>query len=187
MINIHLHVIGIFAVLANTYAFDPNYVGPGDHTVPNIEQPVNLPNQQLPPINPGPKAPAAVEPIQIGYTASIVPTSTTDVPPDIFPTPPAVVTGGHTACTDSNFGGECKFFEDLPDTGCHNYPVVFHDKWSTIRPNPGQFCHFHDMVDCYGSTLRLEWPGSENLRGKRFDNRVKSWQCWKKDGPRGPE
>jgi hypothetical protein len=88
--------------------------------------------------------------------------------------------GGHLACHDANFTGACAYYVE-PRGECHYYLFKHWDKYTSIGPDKGQFCYFYERGDCYGDGIQLEWPGTRNLRGRRFDNRVKSWKCWVKD------
>jgi hypothetical protein len=89
--------------------------------------------------------------------------------------------GVHKACHDANFTGSCATYSE-PHGECHNYPYKHWKKYTSILPLPGQFCYFYEEGDCYGSKVELRFPGSNNLRGDRFDNKVKSWKCWKIGG-----
>ncbi|KAF2017087.1 hypothetical protein BU24DRAFT_407160 [Aaosphaeria arxii CBS 175.79] len=100
--------------------------------------------------------------------------------PLLFPlllTPASALIGEHYACNDSLYGGPCETFATRLGV-CANYPPGFSDKITSIKISKGQFCNFYDKLDCYGTALRVDHPGTANLRGKRFDNRARSWKCW---------
>ncbi|KAF2659466.1 hypothetical protein K491DRAFT_196906 [Lophiostoma macrostomum CBS 122681] len=85
--------------------------------------------------------------------------------------------GRHMACADANFTGSCAVYNE-PLNGCNNYPSEMYDKYTAIQPSPGQTCWFFEAEQCLGDHIKLEYPGTSNLRGLRWDNRIKSWNCW---------
>lgn len=54
---------------------------------------------------------------------------------------------------------------------------MYRKQVSSVSMEEGQTCLVFDMPDCYGSDDWLRSPGSQNLRGRRFDNRIVSWRC----------
>jgi hypothetical protein len=48
---------------------------------------------------------------------------------------------------------------------------------TSIRPDKKQMCVFYSDVNCNGDTDWIRWPGSANMRGRRFDNKAASWNC----------
>lgn len=91
--------------------------------------------------------------------------------------PPNDTTPGHFfACINADLTGTCKKFEDTTKT-CHNFPAEYVNTISSIQPDKRQTCYFYNKVDCLGEVDGLMWPGSRNLRGRRFDNQAVSWQC----------
>ncbi|KAF2273319.1 uncharacterized protein EI97DRAFT_161086 [Westerdykella ornata] len=86
--------------------------------------------------------------------------------------------GGHFACHDANFTGACHYYVEKRGA-CHEYEKENWEKYTSIGPDKGQWCYFYEGEQCLGDHVELRHPGSRNLRRKRFDNRVKSWNCWK--------
>ncbi|KAF2749247.1 hypothetical protein M011DRAFT_525151 [Sporormia fimetaria CBS 119925] len=86
--------------------------------------------------------------------------------------------GGHYACSESNFTGHCQYY--VAKFGeCHNYEHAQWKRWTSLSPNEGIYCWFFNNGDCFGKHLELKHPGTRNLRGLRFDNMAVSWKCWK--------
>ncbi|KAF1916799.1 hypothetical protein BDU57DRAFT_418557, partial [Ampelomyces quisqualis] len=79
-------------------------------------------------------------------------------------------------CTDINFSGTCSYFHALT-YNCYNFDAPFRRQISSIRPDKNQVCIFYENEDCGGSDDWVRWPGSANMRGRRFDNRAASWRC----------
>ncbi|KAH6444603.1 hypothetical protein HBI59_096880 [Parastagonospora nodorum] len=92
------------------------------------------------------------------------------------PTDPDSTPGHFYACTNVDLMGTCQKFEDTTKT-CHNFPAEYVGSISSIQPDRHQTCYFYDKADCGGEMDELIWPGSSNLRGRRFDNRAVSWTC----------
>lgn len=90
-------------------------------------------------------------------------------------------------CTDTQFGGDCEYFHALT-YNCYNLADKFKHKLTSIRPDKNQMCQFYDSDNCVGDSDWIRWPGSGNMRGRRFDNRAASWTCSDDscDGVQGP-
>ncbi|KAF2741094.1 hypothetical protein EJ04DRAFT_592753 [Polyplosphaeria fusca] len=120
----------------------------------------------------------------VPFTLALPPVSIPPVPshttPFSLPTPqPQVASAGFYSCIDSEFKGECKQHSSALAT-CNNLDVGAYDQISAIRVDKYITCSFYEDEQCLGDHLELEAPGSENLRGKRWDNRIKSWNCHSK-------
>ncbi|KAH7398928.1 hypothetical protein DE146DRAFT_782733 [Phaeosphaeria sp. MPI-PUGE-AT-0046c] len=97
------------------------------------------------------------------------------------------IPGDLYVCTDSQFGGECEYFHALT-YNCYNLAPKFRHALTSIRPDKNQMCQFYAEDNCVGDSDWMRWPGSGNMRGRRFDNRVASWTCSDDncDGVQGP-
>ncbi|KAF2830095.1 hypothetical protein CC86DRAFT_436180 [Ophiobolus disseminans] len=82
-------------------------------------------------------------------------------------------------CNNINFDhehGKCVYFREVTNK-CFNLPSDMAGQISSIRPDKGQLCRFFENTDCGGKADWIRWPGTKNMRGRRFDNRVRSWNC----------
>ncbi|KAF2848884.1 hypothetical protein T440DRAFT_509254 [Plenodomus tracheiphilus IPT5] len=79
-------------------------------------------------------------------------------------------------CDSKNFAGTCKVFTSALNK-CTNLPHDFQNVATSIKPDKGQTCRFYDREDCFGTGEWIRWPGSGNMRGRRWDNRARSWVC----------
>jgi len=80
-------------------------------------------------------------------------------------------------CNDSNFGGKCVYFTTTYPRICYPLPADMAGKISSIRPDKNQVCRFYEGENCGGQADWLRHPGTKNMRGRRFDNKVKSFKC----------
>jgi hypothetical protein len=104
------------------------------------------------------------------------------------PTPtPESNPGDLYVCTDTQFTGDCSYFHAVTYQ-CYNLLPQYRKKLSSIRPDKNQLCIFFAEDNCNGAVDWMRWPGSGNMRGRRFDNEAASWQCTedKCDGVHGP-
>jgi hypothetical protein len=60
---------------------------------------------------------------------------------------------------------------------CHEFKDDYFGSISAFRPDKGQVCYLYTESKCGGDFDSLVFPGSSNMRGRRFDNRAKSWKC----------
>jgi hypothetical protein len=163
---------------------------------------------------PAPASPSVVtDPAQISFWNSLVDNQPTPTPSlvtdpaaitfwnswlDAQPTPtptavpapapePESTPGDVYFCTDANFGGNCQYLHDLTYQ-CHNLPAELNKQVTSLRPDKGQLCMFYEGTECGGRADWIRWPGTTNMRGRRFDNSVSSWQCSedKCDGVQAP-
>jgi hypothetical protein len=131
-----------------------------EHGSPNGSPPKN-PNAVSPSINPNDvQFPSGVDPKHLS-------------PPT--PTPESTP-GDLYVCTDANWGGSCQYIHALTHN-CYNFVDPLLKSLTSIRPDKNQMCVFYSGVDCVGDTDWIRWPGSGNMRGRRFDNKVASWNC----------
>ncbi|KAF2036281.1 hypothetical protein EK21DRAFT_106384 [Setomelanomma holmii] len=114
----------------------------------------------------------------LGPNATPAPAQPTFSPGDIAL--PNSTPGAITVCTSANFdtlsGGLC---QDIKQTlgQCHNFGSVLRKKLTSIRPDQGQICYSYDEDEWFGGADWLVWPGSGNMRGRRFDKMAASWMC----------
>ncbi|KAH7392749.1 hypothetical protein BKA66DRAFT_21375 [Pyrenochaeta sp. MPI-SDFR-AT-0127] len=138
-----------------------------------------------------PQAPISFNPDDISWAGWANPSTLTQfAPPAPPPEPspePESSPGDIFVCTDTAFRGTCEYFHNVTYQ-CHNLPANLQKQLSSIRPDKGQLCIFYDDQDCFGAAHWMRWPGSGNMRGRRFDNKVVSWRCTEDgcDGVQGP-
>ncbi|KAH7122279.1 hypothetical protein B0J11DRAFT_334728 [Dendryphion nanum] len=167
---------------------------PGNQEAPRIAIPTNIAQMEPTPIGAPNVIPSQKPKLEIDnfLTKIFTKSFSMDIPSVTssyqfaWPTAGGGNPGGHLACADADFQGDCHYYYE-PPSGCHNYEFERWDKWTAIKPNKGQYCYFFEEADCYGSKVELRWPGTNNLRGKKFDNRIKSWNCWTINGGIGTQ
>ncbi|KAF2865340.1 hypothetical protein BDV95DRAFT_586739 [Massariosphaeria phaeospora] len=88
--------------------------------------------------------------------------------------------GRWKGCDNANFTGMCQDFRDSL-IECHDLPVELKDRMTSVAVVSGQYCWFFEGNKCLGTKLEVKPPGTLNLRGRRFDNAIRSWKCWKQE------
>jgi hypothetical protein len=152
-----------------------------DHGSPNgVPIPVTVVDPNAPsPVNP------TIAPDQVSFASWVNPDQLS--PPTPTPIRPESTPGDIFVCTDADFTGTCEYFHNLTYE-CYNLDDRFRRQLTSIRPDKNQLCLFFDEDNCAGNADWIRWPGSGNMRGRRFDNRAASWKCSDDDcdGVQGP-
>jgi hypothetical protein len=167
----------ILLLLLSTYASAQAHGSPN-----GVPIPVADPNAISPSINPSDIVWASwVDPAHLSPA-----TSTPPAPPAASQAPESSP-GDIFVCTDSDFKGVCEYMHSVTYV-CNNFGDKYAGLLSSIRPDKGQLCLFYDKKDCFGDADWIRWPGSSNMRGRRFDDRAQSWKCSDDncDGTQGP-
>ncbi|KAI8934634.1 hypothetical protein NX059_008327 [Plenodomus lindquistii] len=119
-------------------------------------------------------------------TPGVIPVPSGAPKPKPAPKPPAkpappktgvdIGIGDIYVCQSKDFGGVCRLLKSVVNK-CENLPYDLTGTLTSIKPYKNQMCRFFSQDNCYGDSDWMRWPGSKNMRGRRFDNKARSWQC----------
>ncbi|ORY00385.1 hypothetical protein BCR34DRAFT_592590 [Clohesyomyces aquaticus] len=84
--------------------------------------------------------------------------------------------GGITTCEGFNFTQLCHY-NCCVLANCNTFPRDEWDKISAIGVDQGASCEFYEGEQCLGDSIKVLFPGIQDLKGWLWDNRIRSWNC----------